>query len=72
MTIRFLQTAQSENPDFPFMAGQVIEVPAPSPLIQQALRGGLAEIVRADDERAEAPAVESTEPVRRKGRKRVH
>jgi hypothetical protein len=72
VTIRFLQTVPSEHPDFPFMPGQVINVPAPSPSMQQALRGGLAEIVRAEDERAEAPAVESPEPVRRKGRKRVH
>jgi hypothetical protein len=72
MTIRFLQTVPSENPEWPFMAGQVIDVPAPSPSMQDALRNGTAELVKAEDERGEAPAVEIPEPVRRKGRKHVH
>jgi hypothetical protein len=71
MTIRFLQTVQSENPDFPFMAGQVIDVPAPSPFLLNLLDGVRAEAVKAEDELTEAPAVEQPEPVTRR-RRRTH
>jgi hypothetical protein len=70
MTIRFLQTVESENPGFPFMAGQVITVPAPSPYLLSLLDGVRAEVVPTDDtERAVVPALEQPEPVTVKGRR---
>jgi hypothetical protein len=67
MTIRFLQTCQSENPAFPFMAGQVIHVPAPSAFLLGLVDGVRAEAVKTDDtERAvidEIHAWETPEPV---------
>ena len=71
MTIRFLQTVASEKPDFPFMAGQIIEVSAPSEYLLSLLDGIRAEVVPTDDsERAIAPDAEQPEPVRQKGRRR--
>jgi hypothetical protein len=74
MTIRFLQTVQSENPEFPFVAGQVIDVPVPSPFLLNLLDGVHAEAVKDEDERAVAPETEQPEPVpvrRRRRRKHV-
>ena len=65
MQIRFLQTTPSENPDFPFLAGQVINVTAPTRFLLSLVDGVRAEVVRTDEtERAieEPPAV--PEPVR--------
>lgn len=71
MRIRFLQTCASENPEYPFTAGQVIDVPAPSAFLLDLLDGVRAEAVPTDDtERAVAVAVEQPEPVCRKGRRR--
>ena len=71
MQIRFLQTVASEVSDYPFMAGQVISVTAPSPFLLRFLDGIHAEVVKAEDERAVAPEMEQPEPVRRKRRKHV-
>jgi hypothetical protein len=73
MTIRFLQTVQSENPAFPFMAGQVIHVPAPSPFLLGLVDGVRAEAVKTDSvERAVVDELETPEPVLvKRGRKRV-
>jgi hypothetical protein len=72
MTIRFLQTVDSEIPGYPFTAGQVITVPAPSPRLIDLLSAGLAEAVSDDcTERAEAPAAARPEPVSRRGRRRA-
>ena len=70
MQIRFLQTCASESPDFPFMAGQVITVPVPSPFLLSLLDGVRAEAVKAEDERAVAPEQEMPEPQKR-GRRRA-
>jgi hypothetical protein len=37
MRIKFLHTTSSENPAFPFQAGQVIEVPELTPAMRSAL-----------------------------------
>jgi hypothetical protein len=71
MQIRFLQTCASDNPDYPFMAGQVIDVPALSRLLQSHVFTGLAEFVREDEtECAVVVAAEVPEPKKR-GRTRV-
>jgi hypothetical protein len=77
MTIRFLQTVASENPAFPFQAGQVIDVPAPSGYLLSLCDGIRAEVVRTDDtEHAVLAPAEQPEPRilhRSKGRRaRVH
>jgi hypothetical protein len=77
MTIRFLQTVASENPSFPFQAGQVINVPAPSGYLLSLCDGVRAEVVRTDDtERAVQAPAEQPEPRivhRSRGRRaRVH
>jgi hypothetical protein len=73
MTIRFLQTVASENPEFPFMAGQVIDVPAPSAFLLGLVDGVRAEAVKTDNtERAVVDELETPEPVLvKRGRKRV-
>lgn len=71
MRIRFLQTVPSENPDYPFMAGQEIDLPAPSAFFLQLLDGVRAEVVPVDlTERAVEPDQTQPEPVRVKGRRR--
>ena len=73
MTIRFLQTVASEASDFPFQAGQVIHVTAPSLFLLELCDGIRAEIVRDDaTERAVAPVMTQPEPIRRGKRARVH
>jgi hypothetical protein len=71
MVIRFLQTVPSENPDYPFMAGQVIAVACPSTFLLSLLDGKRAEVVRTDaTERAIEPPIERAEPKAQRGRKR--
>jgi hypothetical protein len=71
MLIRFLQTVESENPEFPFRAGQVIAVTAPSEFLLSLLDGVRAEVVKTDlIERAVVPTADQPEPARRKGRRR--
>lgn len=73
MTIRFLETCPSENPAFPFQAGQVISVTAPSAFLLSLIDGVRAEVVKTDDtERAIAPEPERAEPVRRKRTRAKH
>lgn len=73
MTIRFLQTVRSENSEFPFAAGQVIHVTAPSLFLLELCDGVRAEIVREDEtERAVEVIAEQPEPKPRKRSKRVH
>lgn len=70
MTIRFLQTCASENPEYPFQAGQIITVTVPSDFLLGLLDGVRAEIIPADVlEMAVAPVTERPEPVRSKQRK---
>lgn len=70
MTIRFLQTCASENPAFPFQAGQLITVAVPSVYLRSLLDGVRAEIVAED---VLELAIESDptrpEPDRPKGRR---
>jgi hypothetical protein len=69
VTIRFLQTCSSENPSFPFQAGQVITVTRPAPSMLDAITAGWAEVVREDaTERAVVPAGERPEPSAQKPR----
>jgi hypothetical protein len=74
MLIRFLQTTASENPEYPFHAGQVISVACPSPFLLSLLDGVRAEAVRTQpDDLATAPAYERPEPTRRRrGRHAKH
>ena len=73
MTIRFLQTVASEHPEFPFMAGQVIEVACPSPYLLELLDGVRAEVVRTDaSERAIAAPDAIPEPVAVKSTRKRH
>lgn len=71
MKIRFLQPTSSENPDFPFQAGQVIDVAAPSEFLLSLIDGVQAEVVSEDDtERTIEPESEQPEPKARRGRGR--
>jgi hypothetical protein len=71
MTIRFLQTVPSQNAEFPFQAGQIITVTAPSDFILSLVDGVRAEVLRVDTtERAVAPAVTTPEPTLTKRRRR--
>jgi hypothetical protein len=71
MTIRFLQTIASQNPEFPFQAGQIITVAAPSEFILSLVDGVRAEVLRVDTtERAVAPADTTPEPTLSKRRRR--
>jgi hypothetical protein len=72
VTIRFLQTVASDNPEFPFQAGQVITVERPSAYLLSLLDGVQAEVVPVDDtERAVEQVAEQPEPARVKGRRRA-
>jgi hypothetical protein len=50
VTIRFLQTTPSDNPEYPFQAGQIISVDQPSEFLLGLLDGVRAEAVRSADE----------------------
>lgn len=49
MRIRFLQTVPSENPHFPFQAGQTIVVSRPTKAITAALGDGRAVVLPDPD-----------------------
>lgn len=71
MVIRFLQTVASENPDYPFHAGQVITVACPSPYLLSLVDGIRAEAIPTDStERAIMPTPQQPEPIRARGRRR--
>jgi hypothetical protein len=72
MTIRFLQTCPSESPAYPFQAGQVIVVPAPSRYLLSLLDGIRAEAMKTDPtERAvtDDPEIPEVQPVFKRGRR---
>lgn len=73
MKIRFLEAVQSEHPEYPFGAGQVIDVACPSPYLQSLLDDGRAEAVPTDDDSEFAVELiaERPEPMRKKGRDRA-
>lgn len=70
MTIRFLQLADSDVEGMPFMAGQTVEIAAPTPAMQRALQRGLAVVERQQE--PETAIVETPERAvtRRSSRKR--
>jgi hypothetical protein len=71
MTIRFLQTVPSENPEFPFQAGQVISLPVLPSYLRDHIKAGRAVLVTEDRiERAITPDPEYAEPVRVRGRRK--
>lgn len=71
MVIRFLQTCESENPEYPFQVGQVITVACPSPYLLSLVDGIRAEAVPTDStERAIMQPSQQPEPPRKKGRSR--
>ena len=71
MKIRFLQTTPSDNPEYPFMAGQVITVAQPTPSLLRLIDDEHAEIVREDAiERAVVAPDPTPEPLRKKGRRK--
>jgi hypothetical protein len=49
MTIRFLDLVESDTAGFPFMPGQVIDVPTLTPSLRTAIHCGLAELVRGEE-----------------------
>jgi hypothetical protein len=72
VVIRFLQTCASENPEYPFQAGQVITVTCPSRYLLSLVDGIRAEAIPTDEtERAVIPALSQPEPAKKKGRRRV-
>lgn len=58
MRIRFLQTTASQNPNFPFQAGQVIALDRLTPEARQWIKDGRAEVVLDSPEAAVQPAGE--------------
>jgi hypothetical protein len=68
--LRFLQVVDSSAPDFPFMPGQTITGLARlSPQMEAWVRGGLAEVVREDDQVELATVGVRERAVVRKGRR---
>lgn len=60
ITVRFRQTTPSDNPDFPFQAGQVITVPRLSDAVRTAIREQQADVLGgAEDEPDEMAALGS-------------
>ena len=49
MTIRFLDLVESDRPDYPYMPGQVLDLPYVSKWVQAALCDGRAELVRGEE-----------------------
>ena len=70
MRIRILQTVASEVPDMPFIAGQVLDVPAPSSYLLSLLDGIRAEAIPTDETERAVLEIAQPEPVRQKGRRR--
>jgi hypothetical protein len=65
MLIRFLQTVPSpEQPDYPFVTGQIIAVDAPPAWMLALLDGVRAEAIKTQD--VERAVVEAPSPVRRR------
>ena len=71
MTIRFLQTCASENPDYPFVAGQEITFTGPPPpIFAQYLDGVRAFVLRDEPELAVVAVSEQPEPVKVRRRRK--
>ena len=69
MRIKFLESCPSDSPEYPFQAGQIIDVDEPSPHVLGLVASGRA--IRLDiDERAVEPDAATPEPVRVKGSNR--
>jgi hypothetical protein len=67
--IKFLHTTPSENPAFPFQAGQVIEVPALTPSMRAAIEEHQAVLLSEPPEAAVQEMPERAVMPRAKGRK---
>jgi hypothetical protein len=72
MRVKFLQTTPSDNPDFPFQAGQVIDITSVTAPIRAALKTGSAVILANPEDLVTATAEASERavlprPTRRKG-----
>lgn len=70
MTIRFLQTTESDAAGAPFQAGQIIRVAEPTPGMLEALRRGQAEAVK--DEGVEFATVRAPRPARKANKRSTH
>ena len=68
MQIRFLDLVESGSPDFPFVPGQIIDVPTLTPAMRAAVKDGRAELVRDEPELATVGVTERA--VTRRGRAR--
>jgi hypothetical protein len=72
MVIRFLETVPSQNPEFPFTAGQIIHVVCPDAFLRGYIEAKKAVVVPSDDtERAIEPGAETPEPETKRGRRRA-
>ncbi len=58
MTLRFLDTLPSSNPDFPFQPGQIIHLPRLTPEMQRWVKDGRAQLIREEPELATVAPVE--------------
>lgn len=58
MQIRFLQTTASQNPNYPFQAGQVIVLDRLTPEARQWIADGRAEVMQESPEAAIEPSGE--------------
>jgi hypothetical protein len=70
MRLKFLQTTPSDNPNFPFQAGQVVDVDELSPSMRAAIASGAAVLVFAPGPEAAVVALSERAVLpRAKGRK---
>ena len=58
ITLRFLQMCVSENPEYPFQAGQTIRLPRLTTAMKAYVRKGWAVLLHEEPERAVLPQTE--------------
>lgn len=71
MRIKFLQTTPSRAPEYPFRAGQTIEVAGLTPEVRAWLESGLVEVLKDEPEAATVAAAERAVTPRAARRDRV-
>lgn len=71
MRLRFLQTVPSLEPEYPFMAGQVITTPKLTPEMHRWVQAGWAEVMRGEQPEL-ATVAPGERAVTRRGRPRTH
>lgn len=69
MTLRFLETLQSSNPEAPFQPGQIIRLPRLTPEMQRWVRDGKAQLLHEEPEMAVVDPVERAVTRTGRGRK---